>query len=143
MVEFKDSFWNLAGMRQWGVFLVGGGNGVAPSLNTYTSSNLTTTFGQRTTLSWIATGRFNVVFGDNPGAYAGFGWAFRDTFAQGNVKALVATAAAAVVVGTSTTGTPTWSLEVDVWNAASSYALTDLATTNLLDLVFLFKNTRV
>jgi hypothetical protein len=142
VVEFEQYYVNLAGVHEWLVFLLGTGAGTAPVLASSTTANLTTTYGQRTTISWVATGRINVVFADNPGLFMGFGFAFRDTTTQGNVKGYNATAGLLVANAGSGATLPSWSIEVDLWNGQSSFAAVDMATTNLLDLSFYFKASR-
>lgn len=142
MELWEQYYTNLAGVAELLVFLQGSGNGVAPVIASTTTANLKTVYGQRTTITWVATGRINVAFQDNPGLFMGFGYAFRDNFAQSNVKGFNATAGVLVANAASGTTPPTWSVEVDLWNGNSSYAAVDLATTSFLDLSFYFKMSR-
>jgi hypothetical protein len=142
-VELWEQYYtNLAGVAELLVFLAGSGVGVAPVIASTTTANLKTVYGQRTTITWIATGRINVAFQDNPGLFMGFGFAFRDTTTQANVKGFNCTAGTLVANAAAGTTPPTWSVEVDLWNGTSSYVAVDMATTNLLDLSFYFKMSR-
>lgn len=118
MLFFDDKI-NLAATRSHVMRLLGGGNGVVPTLD----------IGHGVTLVLTATGRIKITWAENPGTFVSFGWGLRDA-TQSNVKGFNVTA------GVYPLTANTFTFEVDVWNA--SQAAADLATTTYLDLYFTF-----
>lgn len=118
MLFFDDKI-NIAQSRSYIFRLLGGGNGVVPTLD----------IGHGVTLVLTATGRIKLTWAENPGTFVGFGWGLRDA-TQSNVKGFNVTG------GVYPLTAATFTFEIDVWNAAQAAA--DLAVTSYLDLFFTF-----
>jgi hypothetical protein len=120
-MQFYEDMESLASTRHHRMVLQGGGNGVAPSM----------VIGHGMTFTWLATGRVKITWAENPGTFAGIGAGFfRDNASQATVKNWEVTGGAYPATAS------TFTLEIDIWNAAGAAA--DLATTSFLDLDLVF-----